>query len=218
MLIKTEEFKKIGSLILSSIESNEVSTLTETLELKTEGKTLHLNITNKEYYMSVNFELDHEEEFYATVNANLFLKLVSQVTAQYIELTLKDTYVSVKANGEYKIPLIFDNDHLLELPVINIENTMIEMNISGEILESILNFNSKELLKGTIAKPVQRMFYVDNEGCITFTSGACVNSFTLEQPIQLLLNQRTVKLFKLFKIFNAPCLVIVALIYVKNIL
>lgn len=199
MLIKTEEFKKIGSLILSSIESNEVSTLTETLELKTEGKTLHLNITNKEYYMSVNFELDHEEEFYATVNANLFLKLVSQVTAQYIELTLKDTYVSVKANGEYKIPLIFDNDHLLELPVINIENTMIEMNISGEILESILNFNSKELLKGTIAKPVQRMFYVDNEGCITFTSGACVNSFTLEQPIQLLLNQRTVKLFKLFK-------------------
>ena len=43
------------------------------------------------------------------------------------------------------------------------------------------------------------MFYVDNEGCITFTSGACVNSFELEQPIKVLLNQRTVKLFKLFK-------------------
>lgn len=199
MLIKTEEFKKIGSLILSSIESSELSTLTETLELKTEGKVLHLNVTNKEYYMTVDFELDHEEEFYATVNATLFLKLVSQVTAQYIELEVKDTYVSFKANGEYKIPLIFDNDKLMELPVITIDNPTVEMNISGEILESILNYNTKELLKGTIAKPVQRMFYVDEQGCITFTSGACVNSFTLEQPLRLLLNQRTVKLFKLFK-------------------
>lgn len=199
MLIKTEEFKRVGSLILSSIESSELSTLTETLELKTEGKVLHLNITNKEYYMSVTFDLDHEEELYATVNANLFLKLVSQVTAEYIELSVKDTYVSFKANGEYKIPLIFDNDKLLELPVISIDNPTVEMNISGEILESILNYNTKELLKGTIAKPVQRMFYVDEQGCITFTSGACVNNFSLEKPIRLLLNQRTVKLFKLFK-------------------
>lgn len=199
MLIKTEEFKRVGSLILSSIESSELSTLTETLELKTEGKVLHLNITNKEYYMSVTFDLDHEEDLHATVNANLFLKLVSQVTTEYIELTVKDTYVSFKANGEYKIPLIFDDSKLLELPVISINNPTVEMNISGEVLESIMNYNSKELLKGTIAKPVQRMFYVDEEGCITFTSGACVNSFQLEKPLRLLLNQRTVKLFKLFK-------------------
>lgn len=199
MVIKTEEFKKIGSLILSSIESSELSTLTETLELKTEGKTLHLNVTNKEYYMSVDFELDHEEDFHATVNANLFLKLVSQFTAETIELTLGETDVNVKANGDYKIPLVFDDDKLLELPVITIENPTVEMNISGEILESILNYNTKELQKGTIARPVQRMFYVDEEGCITFTSGACINTFTLEQPVRLLLNQRTVKLFKLFK-------------------
>lgn len=199
MLIKTEEFKKIGSLILSSIESSELSTLTETLELKTEGKVLHLNATNKEYYLSVAFNLDHEEDLHATVNANLFLKLVSQVTSEHIELLVKDTYVSFKANGEYKIPLIYDDNKLLELPVIDIDNKTVEMNISGDVLESIMNYNSKELLKGTIAKPVQKMFYVDQEGCITFTSGACVNSFQLEKPVKLLLNQRTVKLFKLFK-------------------
>lgn len=199
MLIKTEEFQKIGSLILGSIESNELSTLTETLELKTEGKVLHLNVTNKEYYLSVDFALDHEEELHATVNANLFLKLVSQVTAEYIEVTVKETYVSVKANGEYKIPLVFEDDKLMELPVIDIDNTTVDMNISGDILESIMNYNSKELLKGTIAKAVQKMFYIDQEGCITFTSGACVNSFQLEKPIKLLVNQRTVKLFKLFK-------------------
>ena len=40
---------------------------------------------------------------------------------------------------------------------------------------------------------------VDENGAVTFTTGACVNSFTLEQPVKVLLNDRLVKLFKLFK-------------------
>ena len=73
------------------------------------------------------------------------------------------------------------------------------MDIPSEYLQSILQYNSKELLKGTIAKPVQKFYYVDEKGAITFTSGACVNMFDLEKPVRLLLNNRLVKLFKLFK-------------------
>lgn len=199
MIIKTETFKDVCAKILSATDSNEISTLTETLELKTKGKILYLNVTNREYYVSIKFMLDHEEEFHATVNASLFLKLIAKVTSPDIELEMRENFVNVKADGNYKIPLIFDNDKLLELPEINIENKTVEMNIQGDILESILNYNSKELLKGTIFKPVQKMYYIDQQGCITFTSGACVNSFTLEKPIKILLNNRIVKLFKLFK-------------------
>lgn len=199
MILRTEGFKETCSLILAATDSNEISTITETLELKTNGKVLYLNVTNKEYYASVKFDLDHEENFHATVNATLFLKLIAAVTTETIELTKMDTYVQVKANGTYKVPLIFENDHLMELPVIAIENKTVEMNIAGSVLESILNYNSKELAIGSLAKPVQKMFYLDQEGCITFTSGACVNSFTLEKPIKVLLNSRLVKLFKLFK-------------------
>lgn len=199
MILSTKTFKELCSTVLSATDSSELSALTETLELKTSGKTLLLNVTNREYYCSVKFELDHEEEFHATVNANLFLKLIAAVTTETIEITVHDTYVNVKANGNYKIPLIFDNDKLMEVPEITIQNKTTEMNIGGDILQSILNYNSKELLKGTIAKPVQKMFYVDEKGCITFTSGACVNSFTLEKPIKILLKSKLVKLFKLFK-------------------
>ena len=199
MILKTNLFQEICKLILGATDGNEISTLTETLELVTEGKTLYLNTTNKEYFASVKFDLDHEEDFHATVNANLFLKLIAAVTTEDIELTLADTYITVKANGNYKIPLIFEDDKLMELPVITIDNKTVEMNISSDILESILNYNTKELAVGSLAKPVQKMFYVDQEGCITFTSGACVNSFTLEKPIRILLNSRLVKLFKLFK-------------------
>lgn len=196
MIIKTKEFKDVCSKILSAIDSNELSTITETLELKTEGKSLFLNVTNKEYFVSIKFDLDHEEDFHALVNAMLFLKLIAQITSETIELTLFDTYINIKADGNYKIPFI---QELTELPKIVIENKTVEMNISGDILESISQYNSKELLKGTISKPVQNMYYIDQSGCITFTSGACVNSFTLEKPIRILLNNRIVKLFKLFK-------------------
>lgn len=200
MVISTKDFKEVCSTILNAIDSNELSAYTETLALKTDNKILYLNVTNGEYYASVKFPLTCDDKLEASVNAKLFLKLIAAVTSDDIELNVKDTYVQVKANGTYKIPLIFEDDKLLTLPEIKIDNITTQMKISGDILNSILNYNSKELLRGAISKPVQKMYYVDENGCITFTgSGACVNNFTLEKPIKVLFNNRLVKLFKLFK-------------------
>ena len=200
MIIKTKLFKEVCSTILLGIDNTDISTLTETLELKTEEKTLILNVTNGEYYVSVKFPLDHEEDFSASVNANLFLKLISAVTTEDIELEKKKDYLQVKANGTYKIPFIYDgSEEMLKLPEITINNPTTQLKISGEILNSILVYNSKELQRGTISKPVQKLYYVDEKGCLTFTTGACVNYFELEKPIKVLFNNRLVKLFKLFK-------------------
>lgn len=199
ILLKTSDIKKSASDILAAVDSNELSVVTETLELKTVGTEMFLNVTNKEYYAQVKINVGECDAFHATVNANLFLKLVSQITTEYIEFSTNDTSLIVKANGTYKLPLIYDNDKLLELPEIAINNPTLSFDMSGDILTSILNNNSKELTKGTISKPVQRMYYVDELGCITFTSGACVNNFTLPQPCKMLFNNRLVKLFKLFK-------------------
>lgn len=199
MLIKSKDFKNVCKTVLSAIDNSEISTLTETLELKTVNNILYLSTTNKEYYCSIKFQLEHEEDFRASVNATLFLKLIAAVTSENIELTVADNYMMVKANGNYKIPLIFEDDHLMEVPEIKIENKTVEMNIASSILQSIVNYNTKQLSLGSVAQPVQKMFYIDNEGCITFTSGACVNNFILEKPVKVLLNARLVNLFKLFK-------------------
>ena len=199
MIIKTKDFKESCLQILSAIDSSNVSTITEALELRADGNKLLLNVTNNEYYCRVKFNLDHEETFRACTNAVLFLKLIANITSDEIELTTTNQYINIKGNGNYRLPLIFEDDKLLNVPEINIVNKTLEMNISGTILNSILINNTRELMKGSFAKPVQKMYYLDQGGCITFTTGACVNSFTLEKPVKLLLNQRIVKLFKMFK-------------------
>lgn len=200
MIISSELLKKYCNTILQAVDSNELSAITETLQIKAENNTLTMDVTNREYYARVLIRLDTlVESFHATVNANVFLKLINQITTKDIELTLSNTSLVVKGNGIYKLPLIFDNDKLLELPEIKINNVTNTLKIHSSILQSILQYNSKELLKGTISKPVQRLYYIDDHGAITFTSGACVNSFMLEKPIKILLNDKLVKLFKLFK-------------------
>lgn len=199
MIIRIEEIQNACSKILSAVDSNALSAVTETLQLSTEGKNLYISVTNKEYYAQVKIEMSEPMDFKATVNAQLFLKLVSQITTETIELATQDSALVLKGNGTYKLPLIFEGDKLMELPEITIDNPTVNFTIDSNILLSILNYNSKELNKGIISKPIQKMYYVDNEGAITFTTGACVNNFQLQQPVKLLLNDRLVKLFKLFK-------------------
>lgn len=199
MIIKTDLLKEKCSAILNAVDSNELSIVTETLQLKANNTTLSMSVTNREYFVEIKLNLDQPENFHATVNANLFLKLISQITTASIELDVNGNSLVVKGNGTYKLPLICDNDKLLELPEIIINNVTSEQSIHSDILNSILNYNTKELTRGTISKPVQKLYYIDNNGAITFTSGACVNSFNLSQPIRILLNQRIVKLFKLFQ-------------------
>ena len=200
MILRIESLQDACKDILAAVDNNELSTITETLELVTKDNFLFINVTNREYFAQVKIDIGEVVDFHATVNANLFLKLISQVTTDTVELKSKDgeNFITVKANGTYKIPLIFDGEELLKLPEIEIDNVTSEFNIPSSVLKSILTYNSKQLTMGTISKPVQKLYYMDEKGAITFTNGACVNSFTLEKPVKLLFNSRVVKLFKLF--------------------
>ncbi len=199
MILKTEEFKNNCTIIKNAIDSKNVSLYTETLELVTHDSTLTLSVTNREYKVDVEFPLEEDTNFKAAVNAKLFLDLISRMTSETISLVIKERFVCVKGNGEYKLPIIYNGDSILELPKIELYNITNNFSVDSDILQSILTHNSKELLRGIAAKPVQTYYYIDESGAITFTSGACVNSFTLEKPVKMLLSEKVVKLFKLFK-------------------
>jgi len=197
--IKTEELNAICNKVLYALDTNGLSSITETLELILEDNVLHMQITNREYFLKIKLDTGTNEDFHATVNAEVFLKLIPKFTTELISMDIEKNCLIVIGNGEYKLPMIYEDANLLELPEITIDNETNSFNIKGSILNSIHTFNSKQLAGKTVMSPLQTLYYVDKNGAITFTSGACVNDFELEQDVKLLLNQKLVKLFKLFK-------------------
>ena len=202
MIINTNQLKDICSKILNTLDTNNLSTVTDALEIKISDNTLNINITNKEYYVRFKFPVTENIDFHAVVNASLFLKLINQITESEIELNIVDNSLQIKGNGIYTLPFIYEDTELLKLEEITINNINSQFTVSTEILKSILTYNSKELNRGVMTRPIQKLYYIDNKGAITFTSGACVNSFILPEPVKLLLNNRIVKLFNIFNSEN----------------
>mgnify|MGYP003288614231 CR=1 FL=1 len=200
MILKTKNFQEAANKILVAVGLDKASA---NLELAAKDTALYLRVTNREYYVAVKFDLENPTEFRAVVDANLFLNLISGINTEEFELDIKDTFVVVKAGkSSYKLAMIYENDQLMKLPIIKLdpEQITVSMTISNDILMSILNVNSREVQKAKKVEvnELQRYYYIDETGCFTFTTGACINAFTLEKPIKLLLTDKVVKLFKLF--------------------
>ena len=197
--LKTEELNDVCSKILAAVDSNGLSEITETVELNLENSNLYLQVTNREYFIKIKLSTNIQDEFHATIHAELFLKLISKITTELVTLETTDKSLLITGNGKYELPLVYEGLEILKLPEITINNVTNNFNIDGSILNSINIYNSKQFMMGNIVNPIQSLYYVDKEGAITFTTGACVNKFSLEKDVKLLLNSKLVKLFKLFK-------------------
>lgn len=197
--LKSEELKDICSKILTAVDSNGLSEITETLELILIDKVLYLNVTNREYFVKIKLLTNVDGDFHATVHAELFLKLISKITTELVTLEIEDNSLLISGNGKYKLPMVYEGSELLVLPKIEIINETNNFTIPGSILNSIYIYNSKQFAMGNIVNPIQSLYYVDEQGAITFTTGATVNKFSISTPIKLLFNSKLVKLFKLFK-------------------
>lgn len=198
MILRTKDVQEAASTILLAVDKTAAD-----LEIATHDEALYLSVTNREYYVSVKLPIEAAEQFRAVVDASLFLNLVSEISEETFELNVSGSLVELKSGkSKYKLAMVYENDNLMELPKIEINNVTVSMPISKDILSSILLVNGKEIQKGKSYDKItelQKLYFVDETGCFTFTNSACMNSFTLEKPIKLLLNDRVVKLFKLFK-------------------
>jgi DNA polymerase III sliding clamp (beta) subunit (PCNA family) len=163
MIIKCKELQEVCSKILSAVDTNKLSVLTETLAIYTDKQFLYLAVTNREYYVRVKLDIQDEIEFNATVAADLFLKLISKITTETVEFNITDNYLIIIGNGTYKLPMIYEGSELLKLPKISINNIISSFTIDTSTLYSIMNYNSKELSKKFIAtNPAQNLYDIVN--------------------------------------------------------
>ena len=106
MIIRSEDFKSVCNKILGAVDTSDSNLVNETLAINTEGSNIAISVTNREYFAKVVLNLDANEEFHATVNAGLFLKFISQVTSDTIEMRVTEYALEVVANGNYTFPLV----------------------------------------------------------------------------------------------------------------
>lgn len=203
MIIRIEELKSVCSKISTALDASENDQIAGLLQLKTKSTYLYLTVSNlaaEGYIVSSKINVHDVEDFNVTIPANLFLKLIASTTSDTVEFKINEHCLTVIGNGTYKLPIAYGDNGMIEIPELEINNVTQQFNIGTDILNSLLTYNSKELTKNPTAKksPLQKKYYIDEEGCITFTTSACINKFELPCPIKLLLSQRIVKLFKLF--------------------
>ena len=139
MIFRINEFKESCNN-LSTLDSKNITIYNDVLELKIISNSLVMSIANKEYFVSVSIPVENaDNSFHATVNANLFLKLISKITTDTVELNIEGTNLLINGNGKYTIPMIFDSEKLLVLDEISINNVKTKFTISGDILSNIYN-------------------------------------------------------------------------------
>ena len=200
MIVRIEDLKDVCSKISAAMDVSENDTLTSTVELLADGGYLNLIVSNREYYVKAKIDLHEDIRFDATVLASKFLTLISKTTNDTVEFEIKENSLQVTGNGTYQFPLVYDVEgNMLHIPEISVDVVTQKFNISKEIFSSIYSYNARQISNNFSkdGNPYHWLYYIDEEGCITYSNSACVNKFELEKPIKLLLNQKVVKLFKL---------------------
>lgn len=199
--INTNLMKELTTKINKGVEGERTVRNSELIELKMENNKLILCATNTQYYLSMELPnlLTENENLHFTVDADSFIKLIQKTTTPEIQLKEENGNLLFKGNGEYIFPLELDqNGEIKILPEINIEPEL-SFEVTGDTLYSIYSFGNNELVNDVPVDTVQKYFYVDNLGAITYTESPYLNNFSLSTPFKILINDRLAQLFSLFR-------------------
>ena len=171
---------------------------------KPENNILLFELTNNVFTTIFKFESDTVESFETSVDSKSFIDIINGLTGEFVDLDSSSGVLNIiSAKSKYKLALIYEGDHLRYPAPFNFNNTPTHATISAEILQSIDDVNTKEILRvgeSKIKSEAGSLYHLTNSGCFTSanTFGACLNSFILDSDVDLLINRQIVKLFKLF--------------------
>ena len=201
--IKTSTIKDIVNKISKGVENDRNTRITELLQIETIDNKIRLSVTNTQYYLVIDINSDSGvENFNVTIDASNFIKLVSKTTTENITLYTQDKNLVFGGNGKYIFPLeLNETGKQRLLPKIEITPTN-TFKIKGDTLNAIYTFNGVELQKDIPVSSVQKYYYVDNLGAITFSESPYILNFSIDKEFKVLLTDRLAQLLTLFKSQN----------------
>ena len=137
IIFRIEKLKDSCNKILYALDTSVSDYNTDVLNIKTnaEKNGILFNICGENYYVKLNVPIDNDmDDFTVSVNATLFLKLITKITTDTVQMYTDDRVLYIKGNGNYKLPLIFNGDKMFEFKDIELKNITLDTNIDSKIL------------------------------------------------------------------------------------
>lgn len=163
----TRMLQDMVSKSIKGCSNNKMLPMTSIMAIQLKSGILTLTTTDMTNYLYVS-KVAGGEEFYVTVKADMFAKLVLSITSETITLGMADKYLEVGGNGSYKIDVVLDeNGKMIDFPVFEeVQNKLGTIPITT--VKTILN-SIKPALAKDIVTPAYTNYFVGNSVIATDT-------------------------------------------------
>lgn len=184
--LETKVLKDLTARVMKGVGRNESIMRTCWIGIKCQENTLSMTAWDGENYLVVSEDKIVCDDFKVTVTAEKFAQLVSKTTTDKITLELKDNYLKVKGNGDYKLELpVNDEGELDNYPEIVFDTKKKGTKIKLSAIVWAIEGNKISLAK-TPEVPHLMCYYFGDEVLTTNnTTAALSNINVFGQPIML---------------------------------
>ena len=188
MKIKTEILNKLIGVAYKAAGNNKLIPITQMIGIKLENSELTLSATDSFNTLYIDNKVESSDEsINVCVNADLISKLVSKFTCEFTELVLKENYLLVVGNGEYKLDLLLDDEgKAFRFPTKEISAEAKLQEIETAKIVDMKNYGEKSLAQ-TLDEPDLVAYFVNNEYAISTDRNimTVINNGYTETPLTL---------------------------------
>lgn len=185
LTINTVQLQLLVSKAIKGASCNKMLPITSMMLIERKNNKLKLVTTDANNYLLVG-GVSEGEDFYAVVPVVLFSQLISKLTSEQVTLIYDESGFTVRANGDYKIELVLDeNGEPIKFPTPYVEmlDTEYISKISFENIKSILRAN-KASVATTLEVPCYTGYYMSDKVITTDTYKLCGNDIhVVDEPI-----------------------------------
>ena len=181
LTVNTQLLKSMVNKVIKGAGMNRSLPITNMMLIDAQDGTLNLLTTDGAITFVVrSTKCEINEPFYVVVPIDIFSKLVSKTTCEVISLTLEDSNLMIKGNGNYKIALPMDEEGLVRFPKPEIIGTEAENRVvKNSFIKSVVNTNKASTAK-TLDVPCLTGYYINREFVVSSDeNNACYNKINL---------------------------------------
>jgi DNA polymerase III sliding clamp (beta) subunit (PCNA family) len=171
--LKTVKLQEVISKAVKGASNNKMIPITSLLCLELKDNTLTVTTTDATNYLKIISNKVEGEDFYIVVQSEIFSKLVSKISVEYINLELKDNSLEIIGNGTYQIELPLDEEgKLIRFPEYKFDTTVESKEINLSTMKMILNTN-KAAVAQTMEVPCLTGYYFGADVITTDSFKVC---------------------------------------------